>query len=89
MRRRLALLALSLIALLALPATAQAHPLGNFTINRYSLIQLDRSSVHVTFVLDIAEIPTFQALGDNPSQAAADRYLADHAEVGRPACIWW
>src|SRR5439155_19752795 len=71
---------LVVVALLALPATANAHPLGNFTINRYSLIQLDRGTARVTFVLDIAEIPTFQALGERPTQADADRYLAEHAD---------
>ena len=45
------------------PATASAHPLGNFTVNRYSLIDVGRGSVSVRFVVDMAEIPTFQALG--------------------------
>lgn len=80
MRRRLLLVLLAGAALLALPATAEAHPLGNFTINRYSLIQLDRGMARITFVLDIAEIPTFQALGAQPDQADADRYLAEHAQ---------
>ncbi len=80
MIRRLLVLALVLAGLFAIPATADAHPLGNFTINRYSLIQLDHGTVHVTFALDIAEIPTFQALGEQPSQADANRYLADHAD---------
>jgi ABC-type nickel/cobalt efflux system permease component RcnA len=46
-----------------LPATASAHPLGNFTVNRYSLIDVERGAVSVQFVVDMAEIPTFQALG--------------------------
>ena len=45
MRRRLLFLGLALVAVLALPATAEAHPLGNFTINRYSLIQLDHGTI--------------------------------------------
>ena len=40
MRRRLLLPMLVVVALLALPATANAHPLGNFTINRYSGLDL-------------------------------------------------
>jgi nickel/cobalt transporter (NicO) family protein len=79
MRRLTVLGATALALLLAAPATALAHPLGNFTINRYSLVELERGQAHVTFVLDIAEIPTFQALGGNPTQADADRYLAGHA----------
>jgi ABC-type nickel/cobalt efflux system permease component RcnA len=39
---------------------ASAHPLGNFTINRYSRIELSANEVHVRYVLDMAEIPAFQ-----------------------------
>ncbi|MGZ4482208.1 MAG: nickel/cobalt transporter, partial [Gaiellales bacterium] len=77
--RRLASLAAALFFMLALPAVARAHPLGNFTINRYSLVQLDRGSVRVTFVLDVAEIPTFQWLGGTPTTAEAERYGRAHA----------
>ena len=62
--RRLLLVLVAVAGLSALvPATASAHPLGNFTVNRYSLIDLERGSVHLRFVVDMAEIPTFQALG--------------------------
>jgi ABC-type nickel/cobalt efflux system permease component RcnA len=79
MRRRLVVVAIALAGLLALPATAQAHPLGNFTINRYSLIEIDSGSVHVTYALDMAEIPTFQTLGGSPTVADARAYLRAHA----------
>lgn len=51
-----------LVALLALvaPASALAHPLGNFTINRYSGVELSGDRVYVHYVLDLAEIPTIQ-----------------------------
>jgi nickel/cobalt transporter (NicO) family protein len=62
MRRRLAFLGVFLaLAGLAVPALADAHPLGNFTINRYSRIDVSGSRVYVLYVLDMAEIPTFQA----------------------------
>jgi ABC-type nickel/cobalt efflux system permease component RcnA len=57
--RRLALL-LGLLAALALPAAADAHPLGNFTVNRYSAIEASGDRVYVKYVLDLAEIPTYQ-----------------------------
>ena len=57
--RRLAVLATALTALLA-PAAAVAHPLGNFTVNSYSGIELAGNRVYVHYVLDLAEIPTFQ-----------------------------
>jgi ABC-type nickel/cobalt efflux system permease component RcnA len=38
-------------------STAFAHPLGNFTINRYSRLQVDATSLHLLYVVDMAEIP--------------------------------
>jgi ABC-type nickel/cobalt efflux system permease component RcnA len=58
--RRLVLLALA-AASLALPALASAHPLGNFTVNRFSRIETSGPRLYVRYVLDLAEIPTFQA----------------------------
>jgi nickel/cobalt transporter (NicO) family protein len=58
--RRLVLLAVA-VASLALPALAAAHPLGNFTINRFSRIEVSGPRLYVRYVLDLAEIPTFQA----------------------------
>ena len=42
------------------PPAAAAHPLGNFTINRYSRVELSGDRLYVLYVLDMAEIPTFQ-----------------------------
>ena len=58
--KRLALLAAA-VAALALPALAAAHPLGNFTINRFSRVEVASHRVYVLYVLDLAEIPTYQA----------------------------
>jgi nickel/cobalt transporter (NicO) family protein len=46
---------------LALPALAAAHPLGNFTVNRFSRVEVSGPRLYVRYVLDLAEIPTFQA----------------------------
>ena len=43
---------------LAAPATA--HPLGNFTTNQLVEVRIDRDAAHLHYVLDQAEIPTFQ-----------------------------
>ena len=60
--RRLVLLAVGVAAAsLTLPGLAGAHPLGNFTINRFSRIEVSGPRVYVRYVLDLAEIPTFQA----------------------------
>ena len=78
MIRRLAAVLAGVVAFAAAPAVAQAHPLGNFTVNRYSLVQIDKGSVRVTFVLDEAEIPTFQELGGQPTAAAARAWAEAH-----------
>jgi nickel/cobalt transporter (NicO) family protein len=63
-RRRIAiaLVALcgALAASLATSSSAGAHPLGNFTINRYAGIEVAGSDVYVRYALDVAEIPTYQ-----------------------------
>jgi nickel/cobalt transporter (NicO) family protein len=58
--RRLVLLATTLAALV-LPVAAAAHPLGNFTVNRFSRIEVAGPRIYVHYVVDLAEIPTFQA----------------------------
>ena len=79
MIRRLAVLLAGVAVLAAAaPAVAGAHPLGNFTVNRYSLVELGKGSVNVTFVLDEAEIPTFQALGGQPTRERAQAWAAAH-----------
>ena len=50
--KRLALL-VGLVAALAVPAAAAAHPLGNFTVNRFSGIELSGDRVYVKYVLDM------------------------------------
>jgi nickel/cobalt transporter (NicO) family protein len=61
MKRLIALLALA-GAFLA-PGVAAAHPLGNFTVNRFSAVELSGRDVYVHYVLDLAEIPTYQEGG--------------------------
>ncbi len=39
-----------------------AHPLGNFTINHYSRLDFAGEAVRLTYVVDLAEIPTFQLI---------------------------
>ena len=57
--KRLAALLVA-VGALALPALASAHPLGNFTVNRYAGIEVAGSDVYVRYALDAAEIPTYQ-----------------------------
>ncbi|MHC5936776.1 nickel/cobalt transporter [Nostoc sp.] len=41
---------------------ANAHPLGNFTINHYAGVQVATDGVAIDYVLDMAEIPAFQEI---------------------------
>ena len=52
-----------LLAVLIISAAtaAVAHPLGNFSVNQFSRIEIEKGSVRVRQILDMAEIPTFQA----------------------------
>jgi len=83
--RRLVLL-IALAAALVAPAAAAAHPLGNFTINRFSRVEVSGHRVYVRYVLDLAEIPTFQA-GHIDARAYARRIAANARLTlgGRPA----
>ena len=87
--RRLVLLAVGVAAAsLTLPELAGAHPLGNFTINRFSRIEVSGPRVYVRYVLDLAEIPTFQA-GRIDARKYATRIARNaHLAVdGRPAAL--
>jgi nickel/cobalt transporter (NicO) family protein len=53
------ILAVALVAL-GFASSAAAHPLGNFTANRYAGIELSGGRIYVHYVLDLAEIPSFQ-----------------------------
>ena len=84
--KRLALL-VGLLAALAVPAAAQAHPLGNFTVNRYSAVEASGDRVYVKYVLDLAEIPTYQE-GDRVRRPGFPGRIARDLELeldGRPA----
>ena len=49
----------ALFLLLGLPVVASAHPLGNFSTNRYSRLEVGPDGLRVHYILDLAEIPTF------------------------------
>ena len=61
------------------PPPAFAHPLGNFTINQLSQVRIGRAEARVHYVLDQAEIPTFQQLqrydadGDGAIDGSAEK----------------
>lgn len=50
------------VLVFAFAAFASAHPLGNFSINQYSRLEVGKSEVRIRQVLDMAEIPAFQEI---------------------------
>ena len=87
--RKLAVLFV-LAAALVVPAAAQAHPLGNFTINRFARVEVAGHHLYVRYVLDMAEIPTFQARQEGVNPGVYARRLAHGLHVtvdGRAAAL--
>jgi nickel/cobalt transporter (NicO) family protein len=58
--RLLLIVVLALVGSLALPASTSAHPLGNFSVNRYSRVEATSSAINLLYIVDMAEIPAFQ-----------------------------
>jgi nickel/cobalt exporter len=89
MKKKLLLLTcLVTLCHLAWTTVASAHPLGNFTVNRFSRIEVSGHRLYVVYVLDLAEIPTFQA-GHIDARAYARR-IARGTELmvdGRSAAL--
>jgi len=76
-------LASLLVLTFGLPADAPAHPLGNFTVNHFSRLEIGAARVRLHYVIDMAEIAALQELqaldadGDGKhSQAELDAYAA-------------
>lgn len=62
MRTLISTCAMATVALLA-PAAASAHPLGDFSVNHVARVSVSSDRVDVRYILDEAEIPTFQQRG--------------------------
>lgn len=68
--------------------TASAHPLGNFSVNHYSRLEVAPSQIQTFYVVDLAEIPTFQLKqkidtnGDNQLDSAEQAAYAAQ-QIGR------
>ena len=90
MWRAMVLFALMILAV-SWPATAaSAHPLGNFTINLYSGIHVVPDEIRIDYVVDMAEIPTFQAMPSIDTDGdgtASDAEQAIWAETTAPTFV--
>jgi len=54
---------IAVVLVLFAAATADAHPLGNFSVNHLSTVSISADRVDIRYVLDQAEIPTVQERG--------------------------
>ena len=81
--RRYALALGCALAAVLVPAVASAHPLGNFTVNHATVVQVDGDQLRVRHVVDMAEIPTFQAKQEMGADGAA--WLTQRAQAVRDA----
>jgi ABC-type nickel/cobalt efflux system permease component RcnA len=72
-------LLLAVLVLAVLPGVASAHPLGNFSVNHLTEVSVSTDRVDVRYILDQAEIPTFQERGLPDAEVIARK----RAEVQR------
>jgi ABC-type nickel/cobalt efflux system permease component RcnA len=63
-QRKIIPVLLLLVAALAViaPREALAHPMGNFSINHYAGISVEPGYIEVSYLIDMAEIPTYQEM---------------------------
>ena len=60
----LSVVGLLVVGILLAPRPGAAHPMGNFSINHFSALEVHPTFIRVSYVLDVAEIPTFQEMQD-------------------------
>lgn len=77
-----------LLALLAVPLLAAAHPMGNFSINHYAALRVSANEIDIHYIIDVAEIPTLQEMQQTgmpavPGDPKVGAYLAHEQEILR------
>jgi ABC-type nickel/cobalt efflux system permease component RcnA len=83
---RSVLAATAALGLILFPLPSTAHPMGNFSISHYAGIRVEPGSIELRYLIDMAEIPTFQEMQQNNFEARADdkrvrAYLSKQAEL--------
>ena len=54
--------AIAALALLVLSGPCAAHPLGNFTTNRYAALTVQPRDVRIAYAVDLAELPAYREI---------------------------
>jgi nickel/cobalt exporter len=84
--RRCLIAALFFVFLFTAVGEVTAHPLGNFSISQYSAIRVDKETVEIRYIIDMAEIPTFQEIQETgivpqAGDSSLDTYLKRKTEM--------
>jgi nickel/cobalt exporter len=83
---RTVLASIAAFALILFPLPSLAHPMGNFSVSHYAGIRVEPGYIELRYLIDMAEIPTFQEMQQNNFEARADDqrariYLSKRAEI--------
>ncbi len=57
-------------AFLGLASWSSGHPMGNFSVNRYARLEPSEREIGLVYIVDFAEIPTFQEISRFPDLAS-------------------
>jgi nickel/cobalt exporter len=86
MRRLTAAVAAALVLLATLAATASAHPLGNYTVNRAMAVTIEADAVRLLYLVDMAEIPAFNEIAAVDANGDGTPSIAEVAAYASRAC---
>jgi nickel/cobalt transporter (NicO) family protein len=92
MHSRFLIVGLLAFMLLAFAGSGAAHPLGNFSISQYSALHIGGNEIELRYLIDMAEIPTFQEIQENgivakTGDASLNTYLQRKAELLRDGLV--
>ncbi len=78
-------------AIMLFSAQAFGHPMGNFSISHYAGIHIRPDSVELDYLIDMAEIPTFQEMQQSgmPTDSGdpqVAKYLRGRLQISRRVC---
>jgi nickel/cobalt exporter len=88
---RLALLLIAGCSVIA-PRELAAHPMGNFSVSHFAGLRIEAGAVELRYMLDMAEIPTFQemqatGIASRPDDPQVLAYLGRKVEALKSALV--
>jgi hypothetical protein len=75
------------LAILAFTGVAVAHPMGNFSVNHYARLEPGANGLTITYVLDLAELPTTELIQSWGVDRGAPRSVLE-AQASAQARQW-